>query len=154
MRTENQGAIVDIDTGTRVTFDINPESFEDSKETELASIEIPGMSHPSLQYTGGGERILSFSVILHSGATENVPAAIWTLQSWLYAEYLDKRLNRGPSRLLFVFGDTWPDEQWVLTSCNVTRNRFNKELECVFAEVALELKEYIEKSVDAKDVIL
>ena len=154
MRTENQGAIVDVDTGNRVTFDINPESFEDNKETEFAGIEIPGMSHPRLQYTGGGERTLSFSVILHHGATSDVPAAIKTIQSWLYAEYLDKRLNRGPSRLLFVFGDTWPDEQWVLTSCNVTRNRFNKELECVFAEVSLELKEYIEESVDAKDVIL
>ena len=152
MRTENQGAIVDVDTGARVTFDINPESFEDSKETELVKIPIPGMSHPKLQYVGGGERTLSFTVILHYGATPDVPAAIRTLQAWLYPECTNNRLTRGPSKLLFVFGDTWPDEQWILTSCRVTRNRFNKNLECVFAEVELQLTQYIEDSVDTKDV--
>ena len=154
MRTENQGALVDTNTGARVTFDINPESFEDSKETEFASIAIPGMSHPRLQYTGGGERTLSFTIILNHGATENVPSAIRMLQSWLYGNYVNSRLNRGPSKLLFIFGDTWPDEQWVMTSCEVTRNRFNKELECVFAEVAIELKQFIEESVDTKDVMM
>ena len=153
MRTENQGAIADTDTGARVTFDINPESFEDSKDTEFASISIPGMSHPRLQYTGGGERILSFSVLLHYGATKDVPAAIRMLQSWLYAGYTNSRLNKGPAKLLFIFGDTWPDEQWVMTSCKVTRGRFNKNLECVFAEVAIELKQFIEESVDVKDVM-
>ena len=69
MRTENQGAIADTGTGARVTFDINPESFEDSKDTDFASIHIPGMSHPRLQYTGGGERTLSFSVLLHKALT-------------------------------------------------------------------------------------
>lgn len=154
MRTENQGAIVDVNTGNRVTFDINPESFEDSKETELASIPIPGMSHPRMQYTGGGERTLSFTVILHYGATADVPSAIRMLQSWLYPEYVNNRLSRGPSRLLFVFGDTWPDETWILTSCKVTRKRFKKTLECVFAEVEMELKQYIEESIDTKDVMM
>ena len=151
-RTENPGAIVDTDTGTRVTFDLNPESFEDSKETEFASVGIPGMSHPRLQYTGGGERTLSFSVFLHYGATADVPAAIRLLQSWQYAEYTNERLTKAPPRLLIIFGTTWPDEQWVLRSCGVTRQRFDKELNCIFAEVALEFTQYIDTSVDAKDV--
>ncbi len=110
------------------------------------------MSHPKIQFTGGGERVVSFSVFLHYAVTENVPAAIRQLQSWLYPEYTSGRLTKAPPRLLMIFGDTWPDEQWVLVSCNVNRERFNKELECVFAVVDLEFKQYIQQSVDAKDV--
>lgn len=152
MQDENQGAIVDIDNARRVTFTLNPETFQDSKETNFANIEIPGMSHPKIQFTGGGERVVSFSVFLHYAVTENVPAAIRQLQSWLYPEYTSGRLTKAPPRLLMIFGDTWPDEQWVLVSCNVNRERFNKELECVFAVVDLEFKQYIQQSVDAKDV--
>ena len=43
---ENSGAIVDVDNAVRVTFDLNPESFNDTKGTEFASVAIPGMSHP------------------------------------------------------------------------------------------------------------
>ena len=47
---ENAGAIVDNESGTRVTFDLNPESFQDNKDTEFAGIDIPGMSHPNLNF--------------------------------------------------------------------------------------------------------
>ena len=40
---ENSGAIVDVDNAVRVTFDLNPESFNDTKGTEFASVAIPGM---------------------------------------------------------------------------------------------------------------
>ena len=151
-RTENAGAIVDVETGRRVEFDLNPEPIEDTKETEFAGIAIPGMSHPKIQFTGGGERRLSFTVVLHYGATDDVPSKIRQLQSWQYAEYSGGRLTKGPSRLLVVFGDTWPDEQWVMTSCNVTCQRFDKKLGCIYAEVAIELLQFITDSVDAKDV--
>ncbi|MDR2087586.1 MAG: hypothetical protein LBP72_10530, partial [Dysgonamonadaceae bacterium] len=151
-RTEELMRIADLDTGARVVFHLNPEMFQDDKTTEFASIGIPGMSHPRIQYTGGGERTLSFSAFVHSGMTEDVPAGIRLLQSWQYAEYQNGRLIKAPHRLLIIFGDTWPDEQWVLRSCSVTRKRFDKQLNCVFAEIALEFVQIIEESVDFKEV--
>lgn len=150
--TENLGALVDIESASRITFDINPDSFDDSKNTEFAEIPIPGMSHPRLQFTNGSTRTLSFTIYLHYGAADDVPKAIQMLQSWLYPEYDSGHLKKAPSRLLLVFGDTWPDEQWVMKTCNVTRQRFDKELNCTFAEVSIELIEFIEKSRDAQDL--
>ena len=152
MRTEGWGALIDTESVARITFDINPESFEDSKDTNFAEIPIPGMSHSRLQFANGSTRTLSFTVFIHYGVTDDVPAAIKLLQSWLYPIYDGGRLKQAPSRLLLVFGDTWPDELWVMRSCNVTRKRFNKELNCIFAEVAIELAEYIDTSRDANEV--
>ncbi len=150
--TENLGALVDTENAARITFDINPDSFEDSKSNELAEIPIPGMSHPRLQFTNGSTRTLSFTVYLHYGATDDVPKAIGTLQAWLYPEYDGGHLKKAPSRLLLVFGDTWPDEQWIMRSCNITRQRFDKELNCTFAEADIELVEYIQQSRGADEV--
>ena len=150
--TENLGALVDTESAARITFDINPDTFEDSKSNELAEIPIPGMSHPRLQFTNGSTRTLSFTVYLHYGATQDVPNAIRTLQAWLYPEYDGGHLKKAPSRLLLVFGDTWPDEQWIMRSCNITRQRFDKELNCTFAEADIELVEYIQQSRGADEV--
>ena len=150
--SEESGAIAEVETGDRIHFMLNPESFEDSKDTEFAGIEIPGMSHPRLQFTGGGERTLSFSVFLHSGATDDVPTTIKLLQSWQYAEYSNGKFVEAPPKLLIIFGDTWPDEQWLLRSCTVTHNRFDKKLNSIFAEVALEFVQYIDESVSREDI--
>ena len=150
--TENSGALVDSETADRITFDFNPESFEDNKSTDFAEINIPGMSHPRLQFTNGSSRTLSFSVSLHYGATDDVPKAIRMLQSWLYPEYEGGHLKKPPAKLLLIFGDTWPDELWIMSSCNITRKSFDKELNCTFAEAAIELTEYIDNSRGADEV--
>ena len=150
-RTEEQGGLVDTESGARVMFDFNPDSIQDEKSTEFAEVNIPGMSHPRLQFTNGGMRTLSFKIFLHYGATDDVPRAIRMLQSWLYPEYEGERLKKAPSRLLFIFGDTWPDEQWVLRSCNINRRRFDKNLNCILADADIELVEYIEQSRDAEE---
>ena len=150
--TESLGALVDTESAARITFDINPDTFEDSKSNEFAEIPIPGMSHPRLQFTNGSTRTLNFTIYLHYGATEDVPNAIRTLQAWLYPEYYGGHLKKAPSRLLLVFGDTWPDEQWIMRTCNITRQRFDKELNCTFAEADIELVEYIQQSRGADEV--
>ena len=150
--TEILGTLVDTESAARITFDINPDTFEDSKSNELAEIPIPGMSHPRLQFTNGSTRTLNFTIYLHYGATEDVPKAIRTLQAWLYPEYDGGHLKKAPSRLLLVFGDTWPDEQWIMRTCNITRQRFDKELNCTFAEADIELVEYIQQSRGADEV--
>ena len=60
--TEQAGALVDSETGERVQFDMNPDSFEDDKGTNFAEVNIPGMSHPRLQFTNGAARSLSFTI--------------------------------------------------------------------------------------------
>lgn len=151
-RLETQGVIVDLDSGARVTFEFNPEVFQDDKVTEFALIGIPGMSHPRVQFGGGGERSLSFSISLHSGRDKAVPAAINQLQAWMYGDYSGNRLTRAPHKLMLSFGDTWSSEKWVLRSCSVTRRRFDKNLGCIYAEVALDLLQIVETSVSYGEV--
>ena len=151
-RTEDQGGLVDTESGTRVMFDFNPNQIQDEKSTEFAEINIPGMSHPRLQFTNGGSRTLSFVIQLHYGATDDVPKTIKTLQSWLYPEYEGEKLKKPPAKLLLIFGNSWPDEQWVLRSCNVQNKRFDKNLNCIAADVDIELVEFIEKSRSAGDL--
>lgn len=149
--TENYGSLVDTESGRRVDFDLNPDSFTDEKSTEIAEIKIPGMSHPRLQFTHGGSRTVEFTLQLHYGATDDIIDTLNLLQSWLYAEYESGRLSKPPAKLMLVFGGTWADELWVMKSCNVTHKKFSKELDCIFAQVNIELVEYIEKSRDAKE---
>ena len=151
-KTEEKGSIAEVDTGERIMFTLNPESIEDRKATDYASVGIPGMSHPRYQFTGGGERELSFKIYLHKGAGEDVPTALKLLRSWLYAEYSDGKLVEAPKKLLIIFGDSWPDETWLLKSMHITHNKFDRELNSIYAEVALEFIEYIDESVGMEDV--
>lgn len=149
---EDRGALVSLDGGARVTFALNPETFTDDKTTELASITIPGMSHPRLQFTGGGERTVSFTVSLHHSVSGNVEQAIHALQSWQYPQYSGGRLAKAPPRLLLIIGDVWPVEEWILRSCSVVRRRFDRRLDTWIADVSIELVEIVDVSADADDV--
>ena len=149
---EESMRLTDLDTGVSLIFHLNPETIQDDKTTEFACIGIPGMSHPRIQYTGGGERVLSFSAHMHSGLTSDIPEGLKLLQSWQYAEYQNGRMIKAPHRLLVVFGKTWRDEQWVLRSCSLNRKRFDKKLNCTSVEITLELVQIIEKSADFKEV--
>ncbi|MBQ3625277.1 MAG: hypothetical protein II948_00825 [Synergistaceae bacterium] len=149
---EESGAIADVDSGDIIHFKINPESIEDSKDTSYANIEIPGMSHPRYQFTGGGERVLSFSIYLHEGAGDDVGSSLKLLRSWLYADYSEGKLNDPPKKLLIIFGDNWPDEVWLLRSLRITHNKLDKSLNSIYAEAELEFIEFIDESIGAGDV--
>ena len=41
--TEDKGAIAEVDNGDIIHFKLNPESIEDSKDTEFANIDIPAI---------------------------------------------------------------------------------------------------------------
>ena len=43
-------------------------------------------------------------------------------------------------------------KEWIMRSCNITRQRFDKELNCTFAETDIELVEYIQQSRGADEV--
>ena len=150
-RTEISGALVDLDDGTRLEWSFNPEGFTDSDSTKFAKISIPGMSHPRIQFTGGGERFLSFVLPLHYSRTD-VPKDIRTLRGWLYSRYAEGKLKKAPHRLLVQFGETWQNEKWVMESCDVEYLRFDKDGKAIYAMVSVQLTEYIETSRSIEEV--
>jgi hypothetical protein len=109
------------------------------------------MSHPRIQFTGGGERSLSFVIPLHYARTD-VPRDIKILRSWLYGDYSDSRLTKGPHHLLVQFGETWQDEKWVMENCDVSYQRFDKDGKAIMALVSVRLTEYVTTSRSRSDV--
>ncbi len=64
MRTE-KGFIVPVDhPEDTYTFILNPEGFSDDKATEYSKTKIPAISHPIYQYSNGGERKISFELLV------------------------------------------------------------------------------------------
>ena len=152
-RTEDVAALVNVKSGERFMFHFNPEPIQDSKENNIAEINIPGMSHPRLQFTNGGNRTLSFTAFFHYGVEgKEVPYSVSVLQSWLYPEYDGERMTSAPPKLKLVYGETWQDQKWIMKSCRITRQRFDKELKCILAQADIELIEFVDKSIDMRDV--
>lgn len=152
---ELAGALVDFETGDQMEWDLNPEMFTDSDSANFASIEVPGMSHPRLQFSTGGERTLTFMLPLHYGALRGdrtVAQSIDLLRSWLYADYDKTLMTSAPHKLLVSFSDRWRDEKWVLTQCDIEYIRFDKDGAPLHAVASLTLKEYIETSRSREDV--
>lgn len=150
-RTETMGMFVDVDDGSRLEWEFNPEAFSDTDSTTFAKIEIPGMSHPRVQFTGGGSRTLSFVLRLHYSRND-VAAGIRKLRSWLYGEYSGGRLTKAPHRVMVQFGDNWAGEKWVIEKVTVGYQRFDREGNPLLADVGVELTEYIDTSVGMQEV--
>jgi hypothetical protein len=150
-RTEVSGAIVDLDDGTRLEWGFNPEEFTDEDSTRYAKIYIPGMSHPRIQFTGGGERTLSFVLPLHYSRSD-VPQDMRILRSWKYGEYSGGRLIKAPHRLLVQFGETWMEEKWLLEQCQFQIKRMDKQGKPLFTLASMRLIEYIDTSRGMREV--
>ena len=151
-RTEQAGAFVDYETGQRVSWSCNPESFVDSDSTDYARHSIPGMSGPRHQFTSGGTRTLTFQLRLHYGMERDVESAIRMLRAWLYGDYEKGKLKKGPHRLLVSFGDNWPNEKWLMTAVEVWGRLYDKNLACIAADVSVTLEEYVEESRGRREV--
>lgn len=152
---EQAGALVDFDTTERMEWDLNPEEFTDTDGANFAGIEVPGMSHPRLQFAGGAERTLTFTLPLHYGAlrdSRTVAQSIDLLRSWLYADYDRTLMTAPPHRLLVCFGDRWQNEKWVMTQCEINYVRFDKDGAPLHATAAITLTEYIETSRSREEV--
>lgn len=145
-RTEQAGALIDFDGGDRVNFSCNPETILDSDSTDYAVHSIPGMSGPKRQFSCGGTRAISFVLRLHYGMEDNVETAIKKMRAWLYPEYEDNKLKRGPHRILLSFGNNWLNEKWVMTNLDVLGRLFDADLKCIAAELSITMEEYVETS--------
>lgn len=152
-RTEQVGAFIDFETGKRIDWTCNPEVFADSDSAEFKRVSIPGMSGPKHQFSCGGVRSLSFVLRLHYGIDKEVDTAIKTLRAWLYGDYQKGRLKKGPHRILVSFGKNWPNEKWIVMQVDVTGKTYDKELNCIAADVSITLEEFTIKSRGRKEVI-
>jgi hypothetical protein len=152
-RTEMSGAFIDFDGGGRVDWSCNPEVFSDSDSADFAEQSIPGMSGPKLQFAQGGARLLSFTLRLHYAMEKDVDTAIKTLRSWLYGDYSNGKLTKAPHRLLISFGNSWPNEKWLMTSVEILGRLYSKDLKCLAADVSVNFQEYIDTSRGRKEVM-
>ena len=143
--------LVDIETGETLDFQYNPSEITDEKSTTYASIKIPGMSHPRYQYISGEPRRISFKIQLFKGPVrENVA---W-LRSLLYPEHSGAMLKNAPHQVLLVFGDLYPDLVCIVKQVKARFfQMFDRDtLLPQRAEVDLVLEEFVEKSVNCKEV--
>jgi hypothetical protein len=152
-KTEMSGAFIDFEDGKRVDWSCNPEMFSDNDSTDFAEHSIPGMSGPKLQFSSGGTRLLSFTLRLHYAMEANVDAAIKTLRAWLYGDYSGGKLTAAPHHLLVSFGDSWPNEKWVMQNVEVLGRLYDKNLKTLAADVSVTLQEYIETSRGRKEIM-
>lgn len=156
MYEPEKGYLVDVETGEKLVFQFNPEALDDTKETDYATIDVPGMSHPKVQFTSGGARSVAFTLRLYkTDQSEQVEGQIRWLQSLQYPEYdEDGYLVAGPHRVLFVFGTMFTgNSKFVVKNVKPHyTNMFTPELAVRYAEVSVELLECIEESVDYRDV--
>ena len=140
-----KGMIVDIETGDKVEFQYNPPEISDSQGANWVEINVPGMSHPRVQFTSGGVRELSFTVEF---SEENVKKKVNFLQSLVYPEHAGSLLKNAPHKALFVFGTLY-NLVCILRSVKARyHGNFTQQLEPKQASIDLVLHEFTEKSVN------
>ena len=80
--------IINLLTGTSVTFECEPDDITDSNGTSYAPTDIHGRSSPYQGYSGSGPRTISFTVELHSDlCPQGLQNTINYLKALTYPQY-------------------------------------------------------------------
>lgn len=80
--------IINLVTGTRIEFDITPDSIEDSNNASFDSQSIRGRSSPYQGYSESGPRTISYSVTLHHDlCKDGLLNTVNKLKALTYPEY-------------------------------------------------------------------
>ncbi len=144
---ELSGFLVDVETRERLEFQYNPSEISDNKSARYTDIAIPGISHPRIQYAAGGNRRITFKLFFFK---ENVKEKVTWLQSLLYPEHSGTTLKSPPHRVIFIFGELYPNLVCVIR--NIRARYFNifdeNNLLPLHAEVDVTLDEYVQESVN------
>ena len=148
---EISGFLVDIDTGDYLDFQYNPNDIADEKTTAYATIRIPGMSHPRYQYVAGEPRKIAFKLEFFK---VDVKQQVEWVRSLLYPEHAGTMLRNAPHRVLLFFGDLFPGVLCVVREVKARYfHMFDRDtLLPQRAEVELVLEEYVDESVDYREV--
>lgn len=117
-KSTHQGHLIDIDVKPVqfLEFQLNPDAIQDNKDTLYSDNKTPGGSHPNQQFVGGGGRKVSFKLHFFSG---NVKGYTSWLQSLLYPENAGGILMKAPHRIIFEFGQLYPNLICVVRQVNV-----------------------------------
>ncbi|HHV62127.1 MAG TPA: hypothetical protein GXX51_05755 [Firmicutes bacterium] len=144
-----KGFLINEVTLEKLIFQFNPAEITDSRTVAFEKVQVPGLSHPFLQFAAGDGRILSFVLEFSSvGYKRDIMADIRWLQSLEYPQWGQGVLKSAPPRVIFAFGKLLR-LRGVITSCQVTYKRWNPDLTRLLeASVNLDLEEYVLKSVD------
>jgi len=144
------GYIVDITNRERLEFQYNPSEIADSKSSKYADITVPGISHPRHQYISGGNRQITFKISFFKG---NVKEKVNWLQSLLYPEHSGSVLKSPPHRVIFIFGELYPEVVCIVRNVKVRYfGLFGQSLASQQAEVEIVLDEWVDSSVNYQTV--
>jgi len=147
---EIHGYLVDIVTRERLEFQYNPSEIGESKSAQYIDIKVPGISHPRHQYIAGGSRQISFSLSFFKG---NVKEKVNWLQSLLYPEHSGSVLKSPPHRVIFIFGELYPEVVCIVRSVKIRYfNLFQENLVPQQAEVDIVLEEFVEGSINYQTI--
>jgi hypothetical protein len=139
-----------------VEFQYNPESIEDNKQVRFDP-QLGQPEAPTQEYTGGGERTISFSFKLHghergvdpvnpTGIENGIAPLLAALRSFVYLRShalvdlqasSDGKSTVAPPTCLFGFGDRLLECR--VTSLSINETQFNRYLTPVRADVSATL---------------
>jgi hypothetical protein len=140
-----KGVLVDLVDNSRLEFQFNPSEVDEGKDTEIASVKIPGRSHPRHQFVCGEEREIAFKLELFK--LPDLKERVRWLQSLQYPTHDGSMLKKAPHKVLFVFGTLF-NTTCVVKSVKVKwGDLFTPQLEPQRAEADVVLWEDVETSV-------
>lgn len=112
--------ILDMNTGTRITFNWMPASFSESKSANYANTQILGRSEPVLGYASSGPRVFSIPLVFaaHNDAFNEVVQTTRAVRSWVYPDYTASGEPQLPPRLVLQVG-SWLSSRCVCRSVDI-----------------------------------
>lgn len=95
--------IIDYETQEKIELQYNPKEWQDNRTVNYAEHNIPGISHPVLQFVNGGDRIFEAEIFLNSMYDKNAPYIAHWIRARTYPERVNRILTYAPHRVLFIY---------------------------------------------------
>ena len=151
------GTDVDSRIGNRLEFQWTPSEVRNSVRINWSNQEIPGRSHPIMQYSSTGQQTWSLSLLFDGDATDPTfvaDRARW-IKSLCYPQYKDRRgqLQRPPHVCLLVYGQ-WLNVKVVVTAYEATYGPLYMPdtLYPLNGKIDVELTEFVRQGIDYRRV--
>lgn len=151
--------------GASKRFMFNPTTLSDTKGTQFASIQTPGGSHPVQQFSGGKERVISFTLYLdgdrgrfgRQNANTDVdvgPDLVFYRSLEYPGEYTYGDITAVyPHIILFSYGYLYNQIPCLLKKADWNITAMTPDLRPMRAEVAIQLSEFPDKSMNYSEFI-
>ena len=137
-----KGYLRALDGPGGLRFTVNPEELNRQESARYAATDSPGAPGPFLQYTGGGDRTISFEMTLDAIGTKagdgGVLAELSALELLTYPATADLANGQfvAPPKALLVLGKrTW---EGVVSAVDVQEKLFNIRLEPIFVKARVQ----------------